>query len=306
MLMTRKQIIANLRGIFTPVATPFNRRGDIDEKRFEENLRKYAGIGLGGVLVSGSTGEMPYLLAAERLRLVELARPIIRPPELLLVGAGFESTRETLRVSREAVQRGADAVLILTPNYFKSRMTSETLIAHYRSLADQLRRPVIVYNIPPFTGIRMEPRALAALARHPNIIGVKESSGDLQYLKSVLRAVPSGFRVMTGAAQIILEALKAGSAGGILGQANYVPDLCIGLYEAFSRGQMKLAGELQQRLMPLVQKINVPYGVPGIKAALEMCGYAGGNPRPPLMPVNAAARRVVQSALREAREGLAL
>jgi 4-hydroxy-2-oxoglutarate aldolase len=306
MPITRKQIIANLRGIFAPVVTPFNRRGDIDEKRFKENLRKYAGVGLGGVVVSGSTGEMPYLAPAERLRLVELARPIIHPPELLIVGAGFESTRETIRVSREAIERGADAVLILTPNYFKSRMTSETLIAHYRSLADQLRRPVIIYNIPPFTGVRMESRALATLARHPNIIGLKESSGDLQYLKSVLRAVPQEFRVMTGAAQIILEALKAGSAGGILGQSNYVPQICLGLYEAFSRGQMKLAGDLQQRLMPLVQRINTPYGVSGIKAALDMCGYAGGNPRPPLLPVNPAARRVIQSALREAREGLAL
>jgi 4-hydroxy-2-oxoglutarate aldolase len=305
MAMTQKRIRTNLRGIFCPIVTPFSRRGDLDEKRFQENLAKYSGLGLGGFVVSGSTGEMPYLTARERLRLVELARPVIRPPELLLVGTRFESTRETLLASREAFQRGADAVLALTPNYFKSRMDSPTLIAHYRALADQLKRPILIYNIPQFTGVRMEPRALAALARHPNIVGVKESSGDLAYLRAVLRAVPRDFRVMTGAGQIILEALKAGSAGGILGQSNFVPELCIALYDAFCAKRLKLAAELQRRLMPLVQKINAEQGVPGIKVAAELCGYAGGDPRAPLRPVTAAGRRSIQAALREAREGLA-
>jgi 4-hydroxy-2-oxoglutarate aldolase len=303
--MTPKETCANLQGIFLPVVTPFNRRGDIDEKRFEENLGKYTRIGLGGVVVSGSTGEMPYLAAAERLRLVELARRILRPPELLISASGFESTRKTLRVSREAMARGADAVLIITPNYFKSRMDSPTLVAHYRSLADHLPRPVIVYNIPQFTGVRMEPRAIAALARHPNIIGMKESSGDLAYLRALLRSVPQKFRILTGAGQIILDALKAGAAGGILGQANFAPDLCIGLYEAFCHKRLKLSRELQQRLLPLVQKISVAHGVPGIKAAAELRGYAGGNPRPPLLPVSAATRRGIRATLREALEGLA-
>jgi 4-hydroxy-2-oxoglutarate aldolase len=303
--MNQKLVKARLCGIFCPIVTPFNRRGAIDEKRFQENLKKQSGRGLGGFVVSGSTGEMPYLSASERLRLTELARPHIPPEELLLVGTGFESTRETLRVSREAFARGADAVLALTPNYFKSRMDSAALVAHYRTLADQLKRPVIVYNIPQFTGVRMEPRALAALARHPQIIGVKESSGDLAYLRLVLRAVPRSFRVMTGAAQIILEAFKAGSAGGILGQSNFAPDLCIGLYDAFCRKHRKVAAELQARLMPLVQKISTPYGVPGIKAAADLCGYAGGDPRPPLLPVGGAARRSIQAALHEARQGLA-
>jgi dihydrodipicolinate synthase/N-acetylneuraminate lyase len=303
--MTRHEIIANLRGVFPPVVTPFNRRGDIDEKRFEENLRRYSRIGLGGVVVSGSTGEMPYLAASERLRLVELARRIVRPPELLIVGTGFESTRETLRVSREAAARGADVVLVVTPNYFKSRMDSRVLVAHYRGLADRLTRPLIIYNIPPFTGVRMEPRAIATLARHPNIIGVKESSGDFRYLRSVLRVVPREFRVMTGAAQIILDALKAGSAGGILGQANFVPDLCIGLYEAFCRKRWKEAREQQQRLMPIIQNITAVYGVPGIKAALDLCGYVGGDPRPPLLPVGAGAKRLIRAALHQSREGLA-
>lgn len=303
--MTRQQIIANLKGVFPPVVTPFNRRGDIDEKRFVENLGRYSRIGLGGVVVAGSTGEMPYLSVQERLRLVELARSIVRPPELLIAGTALETSRGTLELSREAAARGADALLILTPHYYKSRMDGPTLIAYYRFLADRLRRPVIIYNIPQFTGIRMDPEAIAKLARHPNIIGLKESSGDIVYLRSVLRLAPRTFRVLTGAGSIFLAALQAGSAGGVLGQADFAPELCIALYEAFRQKRLKTARELQQSLLPLVQKIGLTFGVPGIKAALDLSGLWGGSPRPPLLPVGAAARRAIARALREPRQGLA-
>ncbi len=302
--MTRANIIANLKGVFPPAVTPFNRRGDIDEKRFTENLRCYTGIGLGGVLVSGSTGEMPYLSGKERLRMVELARRIIRPPELLLVGTGKETTQASLMLSREAIARGADIVLVVTPHYYKPRMDTRTLVTHYRTLADGLRRPLVIYNIPPFTGVRMEPQAIAALARHPNIIGVKESSGDFDYLKQILKLVPKSFRVMCGSAKIYLRALAAGTAGGVLGQADFAPDLCIALDRAFRHGRKKEAQDLQDRLVPLVEKIGLPFGVPGIKAAMDLCGFAGGNPRPPLLPVSAAQRRIIQAALRESRAGL--
>jgi dihydrodipicolinate synthase/N-acetylneuraminate lyase len=302
--MTQKEIIARVRGVFAPVVTPFNRQGKIDEKLFEENLRRYVGIGLGGVLVSGSTGEMPYLSGPERLRLIELARRIVRPPELLFAGTGLETTRGTLELSREAVERGVDGMIILTPNYYKSRMDSAALTAHYSTLADGLRRPVLIYNIPQFTGVRMEPRAIAALARHPNIIGLKESSGDFAYMKAILRAVPKTFRVLAGSATIFLQSLRAGAAGGVLGQSDFAPDLCVALYEAFCRRRMKTARDLQARLVPLVQKISIPFGVPGIKAALEFCGYAGGNPRPPLLPASPAQKRIILDALRESRAGL--
>jgi 4-hydroxy-2-oxoglutarate aldolase len=302
--MTRTEILTNLKGVFPPAVTPFNRKGGIDEKRFEENLRRYSGIGLGGVLVSGSTGEMPYLSAAERLRLVELARRIIRPPELLLVGTGLETTRGSLELSREAIKRGADVVLVVTPHYYKPRMDTQTLVTHYRTVADGLRRPLVIYNIPPFTGIRMEPRALATLARHPNIVGVKESSGDLEYVKQILKTVPRSFRVLSGSAKIYLASLAAGAAGGVLGQADFAPDLCIALDEAFRHGQMKQAQDFQARLLPLVEKISIPFGGPGIKAALDLCGYAGGNPRPPLLPASADQKRIIQGALKKSRAGL--
>lgn len=303
--MNRQAIIKNLKGVFPPVVTPFDASGRIDEERFAENVKRYTNIGLSGVLVAGSTGEAPYLTARERLRLIEIARRIVLPPEIVMAGTGLESTRETLDLSREAIARGADALLILTPNYFKSRMNTTALVAHFRALGNKLARPLLIYNIPQFTGIRMAPEAFAELARHRNIVGLKESSGDLVYLRAILRKVPRNFRVFTGAASVFLDALRAGATGGVLGQADFLPELCVGVYEAFCQGRLKDASELQQRLRPLVERISTPYGVAGIKAALDLCGYSGGNPRPPLVPLGRGPYREVAAAVREAREGLA-
>jgi 4-hydroxy-2-oxoglutarate aldolase len=302
--MTRKEVVASLTGIFPPVATPFNRNGSVDESRFRSNLQRYSGTGLGGIVVAGSTGEAPYLSEHERLRLVELAREIVRPPELLIAGTGLESTAETLRLSREAVDRGADALLILTPNYYKSRMGSAALLAHYHVLGDKLRRPVIIYRIPQFTGIELEVETIATLSRHPNVVGIKDSAGEIKFVRNLLRKVESGFRVLVGSVQILLQSLRAGAAGAVLAQADFAPDLCLGVYETFRSGQLKSAAQLQQRLMPLAQKIAVPHGIAGIKAALDLSGYYGGDPRPPLLPLDSRARITIAAALKEARAGL--
>ena len=161
-----------------------------------------------------------------------------------------------------------------------------------------------MYNIPQFTGIRMSPDTISALSRHPNIIALKESSGDLAYVRSILRKVRPGFRVVVGAPIILLDALRAGAAGAVLGLAGFAPEICLGIYEAFQRRQMRTARELQQRLALLAQKISIPYGVAGVKAALDLCGYAGGPPRGPLVPLNASGRRAVAAALREVCAGL--
>ena len=304
--MTNKRIVDNLKGIFPPVVTPFNRRGDVDEKHFGQNLQKYAGIGLAGVVVAGSTGEALSLNEAERLRLVEIAREVVRPPELLLVGTGLESTRETIRLSREAIARGADALLVLPPHYYKPKMDAPALIAHFEVLASKVKRPVVLYSIPQFTGINMEVETIAVLSRHPNIVGLKESSGNLAFVKTILHKVAPGFRVLVGSVAILLDALRAGAAGAVLGQACFAPALCVGVYEALCRGQAKTARELQQRLLPLAQKISLPFGVSGIKAALDLSGYHGGLPRSPLLPLSAESRQMVSAALREARAGLEL
>jgi 4-hydroxy-2-oxoglutarate aldolase len=290
--------------MFAPLVTPFNRPGEIDEGMFRENLQKLVGIGLAGMLVAGSAGEAPYLEERERLRLIEVARGLVRPPEILIAGTGLESTAATIRLSQEAVARGADAVLVLPPNYYKSKMDADALAAHYRAVARTVERPVMIYSIPQFTGLHLEPATIAKLSYIPNVVGLKESSGDIHFVRAILRRARPGFRVLVGSAVILNQALRAGAVGAVLAQADFAPELCVALYQAFPKGKRKLALEFQERLLPLAREISLPFGVPGIKAALDLSGYAGGFPRAPLAPLGPAARGVVAAALREAHAGL--
>jgi 4-hydroxy-2-oxoglutarate aldolase len=302
--MTRNEIIKNLEGVICPVVTPFNKRGDVDEGFFRENLSRLSGIGLAGVLVAGSTGEAPYLAESERLRLVELAREVVKAPEILVVGTGLESTSATLRLSRESVARGADALMVITPSYFKPQMDSAALVAHYRAVAAGVKKPVLVYYIPQYTGLQVDLATIVKLSRLPNIVGLKESSGSLEFVRSVLKKVRPEFRVLVGAVSIFYDALRSGAVGGVLGQAHFAPSLCVGLYEAYLHDRDKEARELQQRLLPLAQKVASPYGVPGIKAALDVFGGHGGTPRLPLLPVSAKIKKQIAAAIREANSGL--
>jgi len=306
MTMKRNEVLKNLKGVICPVVTPFNRRGDVDEGFFRENLSRITGIGLAGILVAGSTGEAPYLAESERLRLIEVAREIVKTPEILMVGTGLESTQATLKLSREAVARGADVLLVLTPNYYKPRMDSAALVAHYRAVGAGVTRPVLIYSIPQFTGLEVEPARIVHLSRLPNVVGLKESSGKLDFVRAVLHKVRPEFRVMVGAASIFYDALCDGAVGAVLGLANYAPSLCVGLYQAFLHRHATEARDLQQRLVSLGQKINLPYGVAGIKAALDLCGYHGGTPRLPLLPASAQAKKQIAAALHEANAGLAV
>jgi 4-hydroxy-2-oxoglutarate aldolase len=303
--MTSKQIMDRLHGIIPPMATPFNRKGDVDEGAFRANLERYVGTGLAGVMVAGTTGEGPLLKSEERLRLTALTRKAVRPTELVITGTGLESTRETIHLSQEAIKRGADAVLVLSPWYYKGKMDGLALLAHYRAVADALPRPLLIYSIPQCTGVRIPPETVAALARHPNIAGIKESSGDLAYVRSFARRVPARFRVFCGSLQILPDVLRAGGAGGILSQADFVPELCVAFYEAFRQGRRKVARELYGRLLPLATEITLKHGVAGVKAAMDVMGYHGGSPRGPLLPVSEAARRAIARTLELSRSSLA-
>jgi len=302
--VTRTKLAKSLKGVFPPVVTPFNRRGDIDEGAFRANLHRYAQAALSGVVVAGSSGEAPFLTPAERLRLVDLARQLVQPPQLLIAGTGLESTRQTLELSQEAIARGADAVLVITPGYYKPRMDTAAFLFHFRSLADRLRKPVILYSMPQLSGVRMDVAAIATLSRHPNVVGLKESSGDLAYLRLILKRVSPGFRVLVGSALILVDAFEAGAAGAIVNLAGFMPELCVGIYEAFRNGRTKLARALEQTVQQLARRVTLPYGVAGIKAALDLCGYSGGLPRAPLLSLDSAAKRAVATALEQARRSL--
>ncbi|MGH9376279.1 MAG: dihydrodipicolinate synthase family protein [Terriglobia bacterium] len=302
--MTHQEIVANLAGAFPPVSTPFNRRGGVDEKGFRANMERYTGIGLGGVVVSGSTGEAPYLTEPERLRLIEIAREVIHPPELVIAGTGLESTEATLRLSREAVARGADALLVLPPVYYKSAMKTEIIENHYRAVADGVKRPVLIYSIPQCSGLQMDVAMIGRLSRRPNIAGLKESSGNVDFVRAILGKVKKGFHLLMGSGGGFVAALDSGAAGGIVAQCGFEPRLCIGLYEAYRLGDRVTAERLQSLLRILVSEITAPYGIPGVKAALDLSGYVGGDPRPPLSPLGAAVRRKIASALKRVRAEL--
>ena len=200
--------------------------------------------------------------------------------------------------------RGADALMVITPSYFKPQMDSAALVTHYRAVAAGVKKPVLVYYIPQYTGLQVDLATLVKLSRLPNIVGLKESSGSLEFVRSVLKKVRPEFRVLVGAVSIFYDALRSGAVGGVLGQAHFAPSLCVGLYEAYLHDRDKEARELQQRLLPLAQKVASPHGVPGIKAALDVFGGHGGTPRLPLLPVSAKIKKQIAAAIREANSGL--
>ena len=290
----RRKIISRLKGILIPVVTPMDSRGRILYRSFQENLRKWQHYPFAGFVVAGSTGEMPYLQSAERLRLFEAARQIVKPPQLLVGVTGVESTQQTLQLSRAAERVGVDCLLVLTPNYFQSKMTSGALQTYFETIAEGVLSPVAIYSIPQFTGIKMDPKAIGELSNHPNIVAIKESSGDTSFVRAILRRVMPGFRVLLGSPSLMLRGLQWGATGGILGVANYAPELCLELIEAFRKNHRNRMQHLQRQMTYLQNKVNIPFGVAGIKAATELLGFSGGPPRSPLLPLTRKERAVLE------------
>ena len=293
-----------LQGVFAPTTTPFDpHTGEPDLAGFERNLRFLLGTPLAGVVLFGSTGEGVYLDEDERTRLLEAARGMM-DGRLLLAGTGAESTRATIRITRAAAAAGADAVLVQPPGFFRPFMTPAALEAHYRAVADASPVPVLVYQVPvPFRSVELDAELLARLSQHPNVGGVKDSSGDVAALGHLVRTCADGFAVLVGTAAVLQDALEAGAVGGILGAAMIAPAECTAIYDAWRRGEQREAERIQAVVAPLHRAVVAKYGVPGIKAALDFLGLAGGPPRPPLQPLAAADRDAVQAALAVLRRG---
>jgi len=287
-----RQIAAGLRGVFAPVVTTFDARtGELDRAGFERNLRAHAAAGLHGVIVAGSTGEAALLDEAERGSLIAWARGALPGDSLVVAGAGAESTRAVLRLSKQAAAEGADAVIVVAPHYYgASAMTSRALSAHYLRIADQSPLPVVLYNIPKYVHFALGPDLVGELATHGNVVGLKDSAGDLATLDQYLGAQSETFSVLTGHAPTFATALERGVRGGILAVSMFAPALCLGVYEAVLRGDGAAAAEAQSRLGPLGSQVVGGLGVPGVKAALDHVGLAGGPPRAPLQPLGDAER----------------
>jgi 4-hydroxy-2-oxoglutarate aldolase len=292
-----------IRGILPPLTTPFREDGALDVAAFEANLEIYATQDLGGVLVLGSNGEAQVLDETEKLTLVRAARARV-PDRTVLVGTGLESTRATIALTRKVADVGADAVLVLTPHYYKSQMTPDVLRRHFEAVADASPVPVLLYSVPAFTGITW-PAALAAeLARHPLIRGMKESSGDVGLLGRLVASVPPRFHVICGSAPVIYPALCLGAVGGVLAAACCAPRPVTALYRAFQDGDHARARRLQDAIAPLATAITATYGVAGLKAAMDLAGFRGGPVRAPLVPVKPEVRDELRALLDRAERAV--
>ncbi|MBV6521052.1 MAG: 4-hydroxy-tetrahydrodipicolinate synthase [Gemmatimonadaceae bacterium] len=289
-----------LTGVFGPVVTTFDSRGDVDLDAFGMNARAHLDAGLHGLVVCGSTGEAALLEESERLRLIEMSRTVIPSDRWLIAGTGAESTRACVRRCKEAASRGADAVLVVAPHYYSNAMTTKALVAHYETVAVESPIPVLLYNIPKYMHFRLEPELVATLARHPNIIGMKDSSGDMATMARYLEAQGNDFTVITGHAGTFHQALQLGARGGILAVALFAADLALEIYRAHRDGRPADAGEAQRRLAPMGAEIVGRLGIGAVKVAMERVGLSGGPVRLPLLEASPDEIAQVDALLRDA------
>lgn len=289
-----------LTGVFGPVVTTFDGRGDVDLDAFGFNARAHLDAGLHGLVVCGSTGEAALLEEPERIRLVEMARSVIPSDRWLIVGTGAESTRACVRRCKEAASRGADAVLVVAPHYYANAMSSAALEAHYDVVADESPIPVLLYNIPKYMHFKLEPELVAKLSRHENIVGMKDSSGDLVTLEKYLTSQNSSFTVLTGHGGSFHQALALGVRGGILAVALFAADLSLEVFRAHAEGRTPDGAEAQRRLTPMALDIVGRMGIGAVKVAMERVGLAGGPVRMPLLNATDAEIAQVESLLRDA------
>ena len=291
----------NLRGVFAPVVTTFSaENGELDVKSFEANVAAHLAAGLHGIVVTGSTGEAALLDANERAVLVEATRRVTPSDKVVIVGTGGESTRTCLAQTREAARRGADAVLVVAPHYYGSSMTVPALRAHYLRVADESPVPVMLYTIPKYMHFALDASLVAELAKHENIIGMKDSSGNRDLWTGYMQSQSPTFAVLTGNAQMFHHAMATGGTGGILAGALFAPAIALDIFDAVRRGDEPAATAAQARFTPMGAKIVAELGVPGVKAAMDRVGLVGGPVRLPLMPLDDAQREVVHQTLEAA------
>jgi len=283
-----------LSGVLLPLTTPFE-GGAVAPARLADNIARYEAHGLAGYLILGSTGEAVLLDEDEKLAVLAAARKAISTNRTMMAGVGLESTRATIRLARAAADAGADLLLVITPFFFRSRTSADDLVRHFTAVADASPVPILLYNVPVYTSVVIPPTAVATLASHPNVIGLKDSAGDLPWLLDVLARVPAAFRVLSGSALSVLPALTCGAVGAILAAGDAFPELAVRLYRHHAEGRAADALALQKELVAPTRLVLGGHGVAGIKAAMDLRGLAGGDPRPPLAPLGKEQRTAIKA-----------
>lgn len=275
-----------LTGIYPPVMTPFDERGNIDYAGLEFNIEKMNETKLRGYMPLGSNGEFRSLSDEEAIKVLKTIAGVKSKDKFLMAGAGRESAFATVEFIKKAADTGADFVSVLTPHYYAKRMNDEALIAYFENVADNSPLPVLMYCAPSFAaGVLLSFNAVSKLAAHPNIIGMKDTSKE--DIANYVKAIPAGanFYVLAGSISKFLYALKNGAVGGVLSMANYLPELCCILQSLFDEGKIEEADAMSANLISLNEKTTGKYGVAGVKAAMNLLGYKGGLPRIPVLPL---------------------
>jgi len=288
-----------IKGIFPPIATPFE-KGEVAYDRLVENLSRWNGTGLAGFVVMGSNGESAFLTREEKLKLIETTKKNLGEGKILIAGTGSDSIKETVKLSDDAAGLGADYALVLTPSFYKDQMKHDALVRYFTEVADSIRIPLVIYNVPKFTGVDIQPATVAELARHKNIAGLKNSSENTAQTAEIVASVPRDFSVLVGTASVLYPGLAAGATGGILALANIAPGECVLLQNLFESGKHEEASKLQAKLIPANKAVTSKFGVPGLKAAMDMLGYFGGDPRSPLAPLGEKERSELRGILQTA------
>lgn len=276
----------DISGLYPPIATPFNKDESIAYDKLEDNIQKWNKIPFKGYVVQGSNGEYAYLTPEERVELVKKVVEWVGDKKLIIAGTGCESTRDTISMTQKMADVGSKAALVVTPCYYKGGMNNTALINHYTKVADTSPIPVILYSVPGNTGIDLAPEIIIHLSEHKNIIGLKDSAGDIAKLGSLVYATQKNdFQILAGSASFLFPAYTIGCVGGVLGLANVLGQACCDLEKLYKEGKMEEAKLLQHRLIGPNMSVTKQYGVPGLKVSMEWFGYYGGPTRSPLQPI---------------------
>lgn len=275
----------NLSGIFPPLTTPFT-DDELSIEKLLRNIRKYERRELTGYVLFGSNGESVFLTRSEKLQIISEVREHTK--KILIAGTGSDSIKETIHLTNEAAEKGANYALIITPSFFKSEMKHHSFLNYYTKVAESVMIPVIIYNVPKFTNVNIEPETIIELASHPNIAGLKDSTENPSRISEIVANVPPAFKLIVGTASVLFSGLSSGASGAILALANVAPDECLNIYSLYLAGSNTEALSLQNKMIPVNRAVTSKYGVAGLKAAMDILGYDGGNPRMPLEPLNEA------------------
>lgn len=287
----------DLSGVYPALTTPFAADGSVSLSDLKYNIERYNSTGLAGYVVLGSTGESVLLSPTEMDGILATVKEAAGQGKRLIAGTGAESTAETIERTKRAAEFGYHLALVKTPHYYKPAYKPDVLIAHYRRVADASPIPVLLYSVPIFTGVTLEAPEVAVLSEHPNIVGIKESSGHVMRVAEMVAAAPADFQVLTGSAPTLLAGLMVGAKGAILALASALPEKCMELFELVRAGQIEKARELQNVLLKVSKVVASEHAIAGVKFAMDQRGYRGGIPRLPLVPLSEAYEQRISESL---------